>query len=73
MTEKRDDYVSNAILSCLRNWKKMHDSRYHGKSFIPPWYVADCDLDQLEEWAKHLGEVWDRTQDIPEPSQEPQP
>jgi len=65
----KDAYVSRAILSCLRNWKKQHDSRFEGKSYIPPWHLADCDLQQLEEWATHLGEVWDRTQEIPVISQ----
>jgi hypothetical protein len=60
---RKDTYVSKAILECLRSWKRQHDERFTAKGFAPQlWYVADCDLLQLEEWAEHLGRVWDRTE-----------
>jgi hypothetical protein len=60
---ERETYLANAILSTLKNWKRHHGARYEGKAYTPPWYVEDCDLKQLEEFAASLWETWQRSED----------
>ncbi len=50
---EKEPFIANALIRCLRTWKK----RNHPRELI----LHDEDIDQLADWAKALGETWELT------------
>lgn len=48
-------FIADAVLRTLRKW---HDDFKAATHPTAPWYVAQMDLDQLEQYAANLWDAW---------------
>lgn len=53
---ERETYIANAILGCLRKWKR--------ECRPAPFYITDEDLDYLENWAAGLWNTYEGVVEI---------